>query len=360
MGTRRNLWALLPAAVAAGGLLASLSAPPAVAQTTSRVLRDKIDFLKTHASGLDRELQAARDAGLDAPLDRAAASLQLGKTYLDHADLLRSVRAETERVSFWTEMAEFTLREGALAMTPSRASEARGMLLDADAIPKTVAEVRTLVAQLANANFNMIFPEVMRRGYAIYPSRWLERDAEFKNAPDVFAELVKEAHRRGLEVHPWIWTFRVRSYDEKRDFGDPVLSKLPGLAARSEETQKPRFLSPAAPGSREFILRVVGDMIDRYDVDGLFLDYIRYDEETPDDWVSQTNYRLERFGNADPWAQIDRRDYQLWREEKVNRVVAEVAALMRTKSRQLSLSAATFRSESYSRKQKLQNWRHWD
>ncbi|MBM3267706.1 MAG: family 10 glycosylhydrolase [Candidatus Sericytochromatia bacterium] len=156
-----------------------------------------------------------------------------------------------------------------------------------------------------------------------------------------------------------MWTFRVRSYDERNDFGNPVLSRLPGLAARSENTGKPRFLSPAAPGAREFVLRTVSDLVDRYDVDGLFLDYVRYDEETPDDWTSLTNYRLERLGADAPWGEVDKRDYQLWREEKVNRIVADISALFRAKPRTLALSAATFRGEAYTRKTKLQNWRHW-
>ncbi len=350
---------LLPAVVAAAGICLGAFLPPAQAQPTQRALRDRIDQLKAHAAGLDREMQTFREAGIDAPLDRAAASLQLGKSYLDQADLLRTLRADSERTSFWADLADYTLREGALLMMPSRAVEARGILLDADSIPRTVPEIKTLVAQLAAARFNMLLPEVIRRGYAIYPTRMLDRDPEFTTAPDVLAELVKEAHRHGMEVHPWIWTLRVRSYDDKNDFGNPVISRLPGLAARSENTSKPRFLSPAAPGAREFVLRTVSDLIDRYDVDGLFLDYIRYDEETPDDWMSTTNYRLEKLGANVPWGEIDKRDYQLWREDKVNRVVADIAALLRAKPRTLALSAATFRGESYARKTKLQNWRHW-
>ncbi len=358
-GTRRSCRALLAVAVALACSVAPAFVRPVAAQPSGRALRDRIDQLKTASATLDRDLQNARDAAIDAPLDRAAASLQLSRSYLDHADLLRTLRADNDRTAFWADMSEFTLREAALLMMPSRSVEARGMLLDADSIPKTIPEVRALVAQLAAARFNILIPEVIRRGYAIYPTRWLDRDPEFTTAPDVFAELLKEAHRHGMEVHPWMWAFRVRSYDDKVDFGNPVLSRLPGLAARSETTSKPRFLSPAAQGSREFVLRTVQDMIDRYDVDGLFLDYIRYDEETPDDWTSQTNYRLERIGQGDLWTDPDRRDYQLWREDKVNRVVSDLSAMMRARSRTVALSAATFRGESYARRTKMQNWRHW-
>lgn len=358
-GTRPWSRGLLGLAVAAIGVLAPPVTAPGSAQPSGRALREQIDQLRATVTALERELQNARDAALDAPLDRASASIQLAKSYLDHADLLRTLRADNDRTAFWADMSEFTLREAALHMIPSRSVEARGILLDSDAIPRTLPEVRSLVSQLAAARFNILIPEVVRRGYAIYPTKWLERDPEFANTPDVFAELLREAHRQGLEVHPWIWTFRVRSYDDKNDYGNPVLSRLPGLAARSETTAKPRFLSPAAPGSREFVLRTVQDLLDRYDVDGLFLDYIRYDEETPDDWISQTNYRLERLGTGDPWTEPDPRDYQLWREDKVNRVVSDLAAMMRARSRTVALSAATFRGESYTRRTKLQNWRHW-
>ena len=364
----------LPAIIAAVGLATLLGTPgPALAESSARELMARQDALRATAAILGRDLQAAKDAGIDAPLDQAAVDLELGRLYLGHADLLRSLHTDLERAEHWTDLAAFSLRQGALDLAPSRAVEARGLLLDADSIPKSLPEVRTLIQQLSAANFNILLPEVVRRGYAIYPSRLLERDPEFAKAPDVFGEFVREAHRAGMEVHPWIWTFRVRSYDQKVDYGNPVLSRLPALAARTEGTDRPRFLSPASPGAREWVQQGVAELLTRYDVDGLFLDYIRYDEETPNDWVSQTAFRMEQLGlqpaeviKATPryskpvsGADAEKRDYQLWREEQVNRVVADISAQLKRRPRKPALSAATFRGESYSRQYKLQNWRHW-
>ncbi|MBU6430167.1 MAG: hypothetical protein KGR26_14220, partial [Cyanobacteria bacterium REEB65] len=53
------------------------------------------------------------------------------------------------------------------------------------------------------------------------------------------------------------------------------------------------------------------------------------------------------------------RNYQLWRESQVDDTVHMVHQMLQHRSRPLDLGVATFRSEWWSRKTKLQNWRHW-
>ncbi|MBI6546161.1 MAG: family 10 glycosylhydrolase, partial [Cyanobacteria bacterium NC_groundwater_1444_Ag_S-0.65um_54_12] len=349
----------------------AIAAARAVGDSTERLMA-----LRAKITALRRDLQQARAAMLDLPLELVERDLFSGTRYLERAEQLAANREYPEIAEFWFDLTAFSLRSASRYLVPSRSVEARGMLIDADAIPKNFAGVRKLVDLLANANFNILLPEAIRRGYTVYPSNWLERDPEFAGAPDVFGELVNYAQRRGLEVHPWIWTLRVRSYDAQRDYGNPVIARFPALAARSDTTERPRFLSPANPGTKQFLLREISELLERYAVDGLFLDYIRYDEETTDDWSSQTAYRLEQLNSwqlpvaldiaktseqpaSSASLEVERRNYQSWREEQVSRLVREVATLLRKRSGKLTLSAATFRGEHYTRRTKLQNWRYW-
>lgn len=356
----------VPEATPTPGLLT----PPGPRNPRQGAMRVEHQLLSEQWKAAQKRIRTAESAAVDIALPTARQQLDLAGKALEQAAQLLDRDATESEVQERLDATGRHLRGVRLALVPSRAVETRGMLLDADAIPGDEVGVRKLVADLAGAGFNLLLPEVIRRGYAIYPSRLLSRDQTFQNRPDVLAIMTDEAHRRGVAVMPWVWSFRVRSYDERRDFGNPVLGLLPGLAARNERTVKPRFLSPALPGSRAFMRLVLKELLEGHEVDGLLLDYIRYDEETPDDEASRTQFQLERLGLAKPSTfmvppptgdddEARRRDYQLWREAQVSQFVADVAQLCRQRRRPIPLAVSTFRGETYARLRKMQNWRHW-
>lgn len=326
-------------------------------------MEDRVGAMRDRHARIEARVASARARMLDVPLGRAEVDLTIGKMALDTASLLATMREDPRRIEEWLDKAKTSLDQAWVGTMRSRTVEARGLFLDAGSMPKTPAGIRELVEKLHRANFNMLIPEVFRRGYTIYPSRFTERDPEFAGlTSDLLAVLVTEAHRRGMEVHPWIWAFRVKS----PGFGDPVLSKLPALAARSSKTTDPRFLSPADPRAREWVYGLVDELTDRYDLDGLLLDYIRYDEETPDDWISQTTFGFDynaRHGLFPTWPlkpySQEWLEYQLWREEQVNLTVQTIAQKVKAKNPDFQVSASTFRGERYARLSKMQHWRHW-
>lgn len=326
-------------------------------------VEDQVAAMRDRHAKIEARVASARARMLDVPLGRAEVDLTMGKMALDTASLLATMREDPKRIEEWLGKAKASLDQAWVGTMRSRTVEARGLFIDAGSMPKTPEGVRELVDRLHKANFNMLIPEVFRRGYTIYPSRYTDRDPEFAPVPqDLLAILVTEAHRRGMEVHPWVWVFRVKS----PGFGDPVLSKMPALAARSSRTEDPRFLSPADPRAREWVYGLIDELTDRYDLDGLLLDYIRYDEETPDDWISQTTFGFAynaRHGMFPSWPlkpySQEWLEYQLWREEQVNQTVQTIAQKVKAKNPNFQISASTFRGEKYARLSKMQHWRHW-
>ncbi|MEB3221522.1 MAG: family 10 glycosylhydrolase [Candidatus Sericytochromatia bacterium] len=324
-------------------------------------LQQAIRVARARLAAVEARLVEARSSYMDVPVQRAGVALALSRMSLDTAGLLLATEPGQQEARVWVGRGERYLQEAAMCLVPSRGTEVRGMLIDASSLPRTEAGVVGLVAQLGRANFNMLVPEVYRRGYTIYSSRLAERDPEFRSQPDMLRVLIREAHRHGMEVHPWIWTLRVRSPGH----GNPVLSRLPALAARAEGKEA-RFLSAAHPEAREFVYALVGELTERYDVDGLLLDYIRYDEEIPEDDISKTRFALAhraRHGVLPPDPiQVGtplHTEWQLWREQQVHRTVQELSQQLRARHPRFPLAAAVFRGEGYARLRKLQHWRHW-
>lgn len=354
--TARTLFTALLATMLASPM--ALAAEPA---TNNQELFKAVQQGRIGLQQAEARMAEAKAAYLDVPISRATVSLSMAKMAYDTANLMLIMNNNASEAKTWVEKGELYLKEAQLSLLPSRGAEARGMFLDAGSIPKTTAGVVALLDKLQSAHFNLILPEVFRRGYTIYDSRFTDRDPDFKGAPDIMGVLVREAHKRGMEVHPWIWTFRVKS----PGYGNPVLDRLPALAARAEGKES-RFLSAASPQAREFIYSLVKELDDRYEIDGLMLDYIRYDEEIPEDEISRTQFSLEyqaRYGKL-PTFPIPKNtalmvEWQLWREQQVNTTVQELSRMLKARHPRFPVGVAVFRGESYSRLAKMQHWRHW-
>jgi uncharacterized lipoprotein YddW (UPF0748 family) len=323
---------------------------------------DSLPGLRRDLTELEGDLATAQARRLEVPSAKIAADLATARMALDTATLMTEMRDDPARAEGWLVQAREAMLAARLRMLPSRAVEARGMFLDAGALPKSPEGIRTLLASLSKAGFNVIYPEVFRRGYTLYPSRLTEQDPEFRKSPDLLKTLVSEAHALGMEVHPWIWTLRVRS----PGFGNPVLDRLPGLASRHAADAEPRFLSAAEPRARQWVGLLVDEMFARYGFDGLMLDYVRYDETIPEDESSRTYFALDYFTKYGQYPPSPippnspaAAEWQGWREEQVNLLVKDLSERLKRKNPRLTVSASTFRGESFARLTKMQHWRHW-
>lgn len=114
------------------------------------------------------------------------------------------------------------------------------------------------------AGFNVYVPCVWHGKGTRYPSPITEIDSSI--GPSVSAThdplkfLIDHAHSLGIEVHPWFTVSR-REWDRYQDFYQS------GTPDQAYDVHNSEF--------RTFIVSIILDVVDRYDVDGINLDYIR-------------------------------------------------------------------------------------
>ena len=106
-----------------------------------------------------------------------------------------------------------------------------------------------------------------------------------------------------MEVHPWVWVFRA-GYTKDRGAiltADPDWIEL----SKAGEQLSPNgglWISPCTKEAREFLADLFSELVSTYDVDGLHLDYIRYEDQTSAPYgyspVSRSNF-LRQYG-VDP------------------------------------------------------------
>jgi uncharacterized lipoprotein YddW (UPF0748 family) len=138
------------------------------------------------------------------------------------------------------------------------------------------AELISILDRAAAAGFNAIVFHVRPAADAVYESAlepWgimLTGTQGVSPGWDPLAYAVQAAHRRGMELHAWVNPFRAgNASDTVRLAANHIYYARHDLV-RVYGTQL--WLDPGEPEAQQHSLRVISDIVTRYDVDGVHLD----------------------------------------------------------------------------------------
>jgi uncharacterized lipoprotein YddW (UPF0748 family) len=191
------------------------------------------------------------------------------------------------------------------------------------------AELIALLDRAVQLKLNAIIFQVRPSSDAVYASAiepWSEYlTGTMGRAPqplyDPLAFAIEEAHRRGLELHAWFNPFRALHPQTKSLVASSHISRThPEFVRR----YGPQFwLDPGEPSVRAYVLRVVMDVVQRYDVDGVQFDDFFYPDLEKDatgrelEFPDSTTWR--KFGLTSGYVNRDE-----WRRANVNQFIQSV------------------------------------
>ncbi len=145
---------------------------------------------------------------------------------------------------------------------------------------RSAAEVTALIDTLHNANYNAVIPEVRKCGDAFYNSAYENRAVEITDPLpfDPLADMIEKAHAVGMEVHAWLVAYRIANASATN--APPVFYEHPEWLTRDSSGAYLNngfyLLDQGVPGVQDYVCKVVMDIVNKYDVDGINWDYIRY------------------------------------------------------------------------------------
>ncbi|WP_159615379.1 glycoside hydrolase family 10 protein [Arthrobacter zhaoguopingii] len=318
---------------------------------------------------IDNEGSAAAAAEARSLLDQAAAASEAGDV---DAAVALAERAREQAELAWYRTAE------------SRPVEGRGMWVRPT--ETTPAQIAKTLDQIGAAGVNMVFLETVFQGYTIYPSAVAKDNGITAQRPEMagFDPLqvwIDEAHARDIELHPWVHTFFVGAQSVNENGGaGPILEAHPEWAAveredvgkagpqPSSQEEGYFFVDPAMPEPRAYMLSIYEEILTKYDVEGLHLDYIRYPVSQP--WqtasFSYSDFSRDAFAaefGKDPYTLTPAdplwKSWDAWREGNVTSFVSEVRELQQKLAPETQLSAAVFPDPADGLAKKFQNWADW-
>ena len=201
------------------------------------------------------------------------------------------------------------------------------------------AKIDEIVDQSAAAGFNVLFFQVRGVADAYYTpglEPWARRlTGNLGQDPgwDPLARLVQRAHERGVEVHAYLNVYPVwQGCEPPPDGTEPRHFYYKLLDAHGETDGKPNGLqwdrdgnvvchdyqraSPASISFDSHFTAVAKDLVQRYDIDGLHLDHIRYaGSNTSCDPVSEARFAGACFVTV---------GYEDWQRQQVNGTVRKL------------------------------------
>jgi uncharacterized lipoprotein YddW (UPF0748 family) len=269
------------------------------------------------------------------------------------------------------------------------------------------AAVAAMVKSAQSGHFNTLLVQVRGRGDAYFNGGPEPRAAALATQPDSFdplAATLQLAHAQGIRVHAWINVALVSSAAElpasraHMVYRHPEWLMVPRALARDMVLLDARsqlyldklmrwtraqradveglYLSPVPEEAADATVSVVADLVARYPVDGVHLDYVRY----PNDEFDYSRGALEAFradvlNGLDTPAQRQREraigsDLVAWTEafpdrwrefrcERLTGLVARIRESVKARRPGVIYSAAVAPDAKEASSRRLQDWGAW-
>jgi uncharacterized lipoprotein YddW (UPF0748 family) len=245
----------------------------------------------------------------------------------------------------------------------------------------------TAIKDLRQLNFNTIYPVVWNWGYTTYPSKVAKRvvgsslmpkksagilinrkltAAEGLEGRDVLQELVTQGHKQKIAVIPWFefgfmlpGTTDPAGSDFAKLHPDWLTQKQDGGTTWKEGKDPRVWLNPFKPEVKKFIIDLVVEVVQKYDVDGIqFDDHFGLPSEFGYDKFTVDLYKREHQGKLPP-KDFKTEEWINWRADKITALMSELFTAIKAVKPKAIVSISP-NPQSFAKSFFLQDWAKWE
>jgi uncharacterized lipoprotein YddW (UPF0748 family) len=246
------------------------------------------------------------------------------------------------------------------------------------------AAVATMVSSAKAGGFNTLLVQVRGRGDAYFQGGVEPRPPALASQTtfDPLATAIARAHEAGLRVHAWVNVNLIAGLDlpsarEHVVFRHPEWLMVPQALADDLAKVDPRspeylgrlsrfarsrpadveglYLSPAVPAAAAYTIGIVRDIAERYAVDGVHLDYVRY----PQDDFDYGRATLAEYERAVPVRDRNPERWRAFRQDALTSMVTRLRQVVKTARPNAVVSAAVNPDPVEAATHRLQDWPTW-
>ena len=255
---------------------------------------------------------------------------------------------------------------------------------------KSKKSIDDMVNFAIEKNINHLFVQVRGRGDSFYESQFTSRSKILSESEfDPLAYLLDTANGKGINIHAWVnvyflWSSKSLPKDERHilhmqqqwldtteEWPVDVGKQLEMVAVNNNS--EGLFLSPNHPDVNEYLIKVFRELITNYDIDGLHLDYIRYqDAEYGRNPYAIAQFKSESGNDPGPWfLEMERstiasprlianmKRWNNFKRKAVTSLVKDTRALVDKVRPDCIISAAVKPNLYVARERYFQEWNVW-
>ena len=160
-------------------------------------------------------------------------------------------------------------------------------------------ELTDIFDKMKAGNMNAVCLQVRGRSDAFYQSSYEPWAAELTGTRgkdpgyDPLAFAIEEAHKRGMELHVWVNPFRVTSSGTLSTSDKVWQNAGKWIIKYNNGSFNGQIIDPGYPEAREYVLDVLMEIVENYDVDGILMDdyFYPYGGTTTEDAASKSLHK---------------------------------------------------------------------
>jgi len=338
-------------------------------------LSNELDYL---AKRTDEAVKTAKQAEFSVPLKTIQSNYDEGLTNVKSFNDAYRERRFLEADQYLQKARQSFAMAFAQSM-PVRPVEARCIWLDRGTIVATrgAKGMSELFDKLKAAGINVVYFETNNAGFTMYPSKMALQNPETLGW-DPLGTGLKEARKRNMEFHAWFWNFNVGNakhnpiIGKESDYPGPVLGAHDfawALASSTGSFLPPRqfeyWLDPSNPECRQYNKDLMTEVVNKYPVDGIQLDYIRYPfnnrgSEMGWNWLGRQKFEKETGLSLDRLDDETRAAWVQWKTNIISSYVKECSDFFRALKPGIRISAAVYAMPRRLRVNAIQqDWETW-
>ncbi|MGB9677574.1 MAG: glycoside hydrolase family 10 protein, partial [Candidatus Ratteibacteria bacterium] len=217
------------------------------------------------------------------------------------------------------------------------------------------------IKKLKENNFNAIFPNMLRAGIAYYKSEILPVAEEVKTIGDQIEKCLYACKKYGLECH--IWKVNWNLSKAPVEFIEKLIKE--GRLQIDKDGKEVMWLCFSNPLNFKLELDSILEIVKKYEIDGIHLDYIRYPDANScfckncrENFEKEYNVKVENW----PYDVINgkyKEDYKRWRQQQITKLVREVNKEAKKIKPNIKISAAVFSNYPDCKETVGQDWKLW-
>ncbi len=251
-------------------------------------------------------------------------------------------------------------------------------------------KVRKLVKFASENGYTDLFVQVRGRGDAYYNSRIVPRSHLLPSGDyDPLRDIIPLAHARGIKIHAWVnmylsWSARklpsnpnhiVNLHPEWVEVNGRGKDDLSFISQNGRNGREGVYLSPLNDDANNHLLTVINELVENYNLDGIHLDYVRYQDRDYGYNRSGRKKFLMKY-NVDPitlgngkgsyWYRLnpeDKEKYWLYwnsfRRDELSQFISQISRSIHSIRPAIKFSAAVKPNPEIARTRFFQDWPTW-